>query len=401
MDEEKKQGKESRQRGWHAEQKKDFSAQKMPQAVSEQRVWSNDLPEGWSSQAEGEATNDLAEVMLSHAAKPSPFSVLLGSLLKNDRNEILRIARGVGVSDITIYRWLNGMSAPRYAHMQRLVDVLAQSSQASHSAQQGNARNAELPAGRWDVPRELYRRVLEQAATTADDASRCWHIIETIFEHALLFFDPDHRGLALTYARLMPPRADGSIHSLYEAEMRGQAPWPFALDFKTYLGSTTLAGASAMSLRVRVWSKSEAETRTPVGIDEHERSACAAPVMRGTRLAGVLVVSSTVEDFVTHPAVPRAVNEFANLLAAGLMDSDFYPSRLVRLVPMPDLGWQRDKIARLYLNRVVDYARKQCLSFPEAEHKVLQDLEEEFECYAAGQSDILSEQVHEQIEQPW
>lgn len=194
--------------------------------------------------------------------------------------------------------------------------------------------------------------------------------------------------MALTYARLMPPRADGFIHSLYEAEMRGQAPWPFALDIRAYLGSTTLAGAAAMRQRVQVWSKLDVETRTPVGLDENEHSSCAAPVLRGGRLAGVLIVSSTQEDFVRNSAIPRAVGDYAHLLAAGLMDSDFYEISLLKLAPMPELPWQRERIARFYLNRVTEYARKQCLSFAEAEQKVLQDLEDEFERYACSQENV-------------
>ncbi len=188
--------------------------------------------------------------------------------------------------------------------------------------------------------------------------------------------------MALTYARLMPPREDGTIHSLYEAEMRGQAPWSFALDFKAYLGSTTLAGSAAMLQRIQTWSKKDAEGRHPTGLDENERSSCTAPVMRGGRLAGVLIVSSAQDDFVRNASVPRAIGDYAHLLAAGMMDSDFYPLELVKLVPMPELKWQREKISNTYLNRVVEYARKQCLSFTEAEQKVLQDLEREFENYA-------------------
>jgi hypothetical protein len=232
---------------------------------------------------------------------------------------------------------------------------------------------------------------MELAATTVDDASRRWHVIETIFEYALLHLDPDRQGLALTYARLMPPRADGTIHSLYEAEMRGQAPWPFALDFKAYLGSTTLAGAAAMLQRVKVWSVKD-DARTPIGLDENERSSCAAPVMRGGRLAGVLIISSVQEDFVRNSSVPRTVGDYAHLLAAGLMDGDFYPLSLIQLVPMPELDWQRAKIAQSYLNRIVEYARKQCLSFAEAEQKVLQDLEEEFEHYACQPLETNSRQ---------
>lgn len=351
----------------------------MPAALSNQETSHNPESEEVSLEQKGET----AESIAPPTGGPKPFSILLGFLIKNDRSEILRLAREIGVSDNTVYRWINGTSEPRFSHMQRLLEVLPHASLPQSSApgsfMSASGRSALNQPMRWDVPKEIYRRVMEQAAITVDDASRRWHIVETIFEYALLHLDPDRQGMALTYARLMPPREDGTIHTLYEAEMRGQAPWPFALDFKAYLGSTTLAGTAAMLQRVYTWSRIDEEARHPIGLDDNERSSCAAPVMRGGRLAGVLIVSSARDDFVRNPAVPRAVGDYAHLLAAGMMDSDFYPLSLVRLVPMPELKWQRERISNTYLNRVVEYARKQCLSFTEAEQKVLQDLENEFE----------------------
>lgn len=363
------------------------------EALSRMSLHGNGFPE--PSSGRREEVHDLRDLSPSLPTSGSgSFATLLGYVIKNDRSEVLRIAREIGVSDNTVYRWLNGAAEPRHSHLMRLLEVLPRSNSflsptAGQQTYTGRATNHQ--PGRWDVQKEIYRRVMELAAMTVDDISRRWHVIETIFEYALLHLDPERQGLALTYARLMPPRTDGTIHSLYEAEMRGQAPWPFALDFKAYLGSTTLAGAAAMLQRVKVWNTKD-EARTPIGLDENERSSCAAPVMRGGRLAGVLIVSSAQEDFVRNSAIPRAVGDYAHLLAAGLTDSDFYPIPLVRLVPMPELGWQRTKIAQSYLNRVVEYARKQCLSFAEAEQKVLQDLEEEFERHACQPLDAGARQ---------
>lgn len=314
------------------------------------------------------------------------FATLLSFLINNDRSEILRVAREVGVSDNTVYRWLNGTSIPRRSHLQSLLHALPQlqafsSEGATHRER---SRNAVARTASGEVQREIFHRVLEQAAVTLDNASRRWHIVETIFEYALLHLDPDHQGMALTYARLMPPQKDGTIHSLCEMEMRGQSPWAFALEFKTYLGSTTLAGSAAIFQRVKTWSINDTEARIPVGLDKNELSSCAAPVMRAGRLAGVLIVSSALPDFVRNPTVPGAVNDYANMLATGLADNEFYPVDLLKLVPMPELDWQRETIARSYLNRVVECARKDGLSFPEAERKVLYDLEREFEDYASG-----------------
>jgi transcriptional regulator with XRE-family HTH domain len=383
----------SRRRSRPAGEKKSLSLTKeLPVELSKREKWNDTMPEQSSLEREGDAA-DSSEAISTQTRQPGPFSILLGFLLKNDRSEILRIAREMGVSDNTVYRWLNGTSEPRPGHLQRLLEVLPQShvslaSFTGASAQQ-SGRGGAHQLGRWDVQKEIYRRVMELAAITVDDASRRWHIIETIFEYALLHLDPDHQGMALTYARLMPPREDGFIHSLYEAEMRGQAPWPFSLDFRAYLGSTTLAGTAAMFQRVQVWSARDEGARIPIGLDENERSSCAAPVMRGGRLAGVLIVSSALDDFMRDSAVPRAIGDYAHLLAAGLMDSDFFPVSRIKLVPMPGLNWQRERIARSYLNRVVEYARKQCLSFAEAEQKVLQDLERDFERYASLQKESL------------
>jgi transcriptional regulator with XRE-family HTH domain len=371
----------------------------MPTTISNQEIRKN-LPSEEEASEQGGETTDFVSIPTSG---PKPFSVLLGFLIKNDRSEILRLAREIGVSDNTVYRWINGTSEPRLSHMKRLLEVLPLSYPQQSSTTPGAALPAygrgtqNQPQGRWDVPKEIYRRVMEQAAITVDDASRRWHIIETIFEYALLHLDPERQGMALTYARLMPPRADGTIHALYEAEMRGQTPWPFALDFKAYLGSTTLAGTAAMLQRVYTWSRMDEEARHPVGLDDNEHSSCAAPVMRGGRLAGVLIVSSSQGDFVRNAAIPRAIGDYAHLLAAGMQDSDFYPVSLVQLVPMPELKWQRERISNMYLNRVVEYARKQCLSFNEAEQQVLQDLEDEFERHAST-SDAADPQSSPKLE---
>lgn len=329
-----------------------------------------------------------AESIVSQGRYPGAFATLLSFLIKNDRREILRIARAIDVSDNTVYRWLNGTSEPRPGHLERLLEVLPQPQQRrafvpGETVYREQAQNITGHVSSGEVQREIFHRVLEQVAFAAADSSRRWHITRTIFEYALLHLDPGRQGMALTYARLMLPQADGTIHSLCEAEMLGQAPWNSALEYKAYLGSTTLAGSAAIFQRVRTWCCKDSAVRVPVGLDKNERSSCAAPVMRGGCLAGVLIVSSTQPDFVRNPVIPGAVSDYANILATGLADCEFYPRNLLKLVPMPELDWQRDNIARTYLNRVFECARMDGLSFPEAERKVLRDLEKEFECHAS------------------
>jgi len=176
----------------------------------------------------------------------------------------------------------------------------------------------------------------------------------------------------------MPPREDG-IHSLYELEMRGSYPWPFTLESRTYLGSTTLAGTAAMLQRMQQWDELDSNGRLQIMVDDLERSACAQPVMFAGRMAGVLVVSSTQPGFFMDQAVCRSVVEYARLLTLALNDRDFYPCSQIHLRPMPDLKWQREELSRFYVSRVVACASKENLSLPEAEEHVRQEMEEEFE----------------------
>src|SRR6266566_64755 len=237
------------------------------------------------------------------------------------------------------------------------------------------------PAHSIDVrepQKDIYRRVLELRETTIEDGMRYWQIIQAIFEDALLRLDPKRSGLSILYARLMPPREDG-IHSLYELEMRGSYPWPFTLESKTYLGSTTLAGTAAMLHHMQRWNDLDSDGRLQIMADDLEQSACAQPLMLAGRMAGVLVVSSAQPGFFTDSMVCQSVIEYARLLTLALNDGDFYPFSQLHLMPMPDLKWQRAEMSRSYVNRVIACARQATLSLPEAEEYVRREMEEEFE----------------------
>jgi len=162
-------------------------------------------------------------------------------------------------------------------------------------------------------------------------------------------------------------------------EMRGSYPWPFTLESKTYLGSTTLAGTAAMLQRMQQWDDLDSNGRLQIMVDDLERSACAQPVMLAGRMAGVLVVSSTQPGFFMDQALRQSVVEYARLLALAFNDRDFYPCSQIHLRPMPDLQWQRAEMSCIYVSRVVAYASKENLPLPEAEEYVLREMEEEFE----------------------
>ncbi len=337
-------------------------------------------PDGELHQSIKDTTFDERLVYTLADEKLSQFSSLLRHILRHDRAEITRVARDLDVADITIYRWMNGSSEPRAVHLKHLPEVLGE-----HRSDITYAINQTFPGvldppslGIREVKKDIYRRVLDAVTNTPEDDAHSWQVTQDIFEHALLHLDPDRRGLAITHANLMPPHEDG-IHSLREAAMLGNPPWPFSLESRAYLGSTTLAGTAATQQRLQTWDNLNDEERLQVDIDAFERSAAACPVLYAGRISGVLIVSSTQTGFFADPMARQAVLEYAQLLALALHEKVFYSYSLLHLRPMPAVKWQREKIGYVYVDRIIAYARKHTIARQEAELHVLREMEREFE----------------------
>ena len=344
--------------------------QPKPQSVQKEQLPEQPLPE----------LQPFEHEQLADEGPLSNFATLLTHILKRDRTEITRIAQELEVAEHTVYRWMNGTSRPRPIHFKRLLEALPE-----HNNNLVYAINHTFPGaldsfntGIREVQKDIYTRVMELVATTSDDEARTWQITQTVFEHALLHLDSDRKGLAVTFARFMPAHEDG-IHSLYEAFMRGNYPWPYGLEVQAFLGSNTLAGAAALSQRWQTWDDLDETTRLRVVIDDFEKSACAYPVFRNGRMGGVLLVSSTNPNFFNDFNARRAVVEYAQLIGLALPREDFHRAAELNLRPMPDLRWQREEISRTGLNRIIAYARKYGCSSAEAEVLVRRDLELEFE----------------------
>jgi transcriptional regulator with XRE-family HTH domain len=332
--------------------------------------------------------------------KLTPFSSLLRHILRRDHVETARVAKAVGVTENTIYRWLNGSSEPRLSNLRQLLDALPE-----HRANLAYAINLtfshildEQQEEQREISKGIYQQVLELVAHIREDQERIWRVQQLLFEHALLLLDHQHQGMSITYAAVMPPRDDGSIRSLREAAMRGTYPWPSHYEDKVFLGSTTLAGHAAMQQRLCIWHDLEEEERFLVAVDDYERSACACPVMRCGLIAGVLIVSSVDPTLFRNEARCQMVNGLARLLSVALREYELWDPTLLRLVPMPDLSWQRQKMSDTFMNRSMQYIRKYTLSHQEAEQRVIQEMELEFEEEGqrlAGQQNVSSDSVLE------
>jgi hypothetical protein len=345
--------------------------------------------EGYSAMAllpENIAKQDVAEEHLT------PFSSLLHNIIRRDRAEVARIAHKLDVAENTIYRWMNGVSEPRPAHLKRLIEAFPSYHESLiYAIRQSFGSVPDMPLQSFrEVQKEIYQSVLEIFAATAEKPECFWRITQAVFDHGLQHMDMENRGLAMIFAKLMPPRDDG-IHSLLELIVRGTSPWPHSIETKVYLGSTTLAGTAAELQRMQIWDDTDINSRVQVEVDQFERCACAVPVKRGHLLGGVLIVSSARSGFFRDPMVRQVVAEYALMMGIALADKDFYPFELLRLRPMPHLQWQHKELALSYRDRITTYARVYDMSFRDAEAQVQLDLELEFEQRAQSEQELCIE----------
>lgn len=322
----------------------------------------------------------------------SLFSRTLRHILQQDRLETSRLAQTLQVTENTIYRWLNGRSDPRPANLRALLDALPE-----HRSELGKAIRQTFP-GMLDEPLEqkrelskgVYRQILKAIAELSIDQGQLRLLVQQLFNDIAQILDPQMRGLVLTYATVMPPQADGYIHTLREVFTCGSHPWPAHYDDRVFLGRTTLAGNAVMDMRSYTWHDLD-EERVLVEVDDHERSACACPVTRFGQIGGVLVISSTIPELFNEAESCSIVEEAAHLLAMTLRESDLYASSLLRLAPMPSLGWQRKRINSILVERTNACMRAFGLSLHDAELRVAQEMEREFE--EEGRLQIKQHQV--------
>lgn len=316
---------------------------------------------------------------VSEQASLSLFSQTLRTLLKN-HEAVTYLATSVEVAENTVYRWLKGESDPRPGHLQRMLQVFPEQQQALLAAiQQTFPGVLEIPPSEIvEVQKDLYRRIVALVSTEVGNEVRRWNVMQAVFEYALKQLDGKRQGIAIMLAQLMPARADG-IHSLYEVTTWGTPPWPPTSTGHVYLGSTSLAGMAAISQHMQTWNVQEADKRAQVDVDFYEQSACAYPVLRGNRLVGVLIVSSTQPDFFIEPVITQSIVEYAQLLGLAFRDDEFKSFTLLNLRPLPAVSWQRAEINLSYINRIITRARQQKMTRGEAEELVRAEMELEFE----------------------
>lgn len=319
--------------------------------------------------------------------KPSSWRELLASIVSNPA-ERERIATEAGIRPITLIRWINGESKPRLQNLQSLIKALPRQHQDQFRELIEGEESLSYPviSGEFDqleeIPYKFIYEVLNTRASTPE-VLLFWAISHLILQHALRHLDPEPVGMSITVVQCMPPVHDGKIHSLRERLGLGTPPWPGDLEHHgMFLGAESLAGyVVSTGHYAQIQDLREEQMLLPAYQVEYEVSASAHPIMYTGRIAGCLLVSSTLPKYFLSSSRTALIEGYAKLLALAFKPEEFYELEIVELSLMPSLAVQRERFAdfRQRVARIMQQAMavQQPINSTQAEQIAWQQLEEE------------------------
>jgi transcriptional regulator with XRE-family HTH domain len=276
---------------------------------------------------------------------------LLGTII-SDNKEKQRIIEALGVSAITLTRWVNGESEPRASNLRLLLSVLPQQRdqlvellrEEKGLSEFANPVPDDVPS---EIPSEFYARVLVTRATTTDQ-QRFWSTCNLIIQQAMGQLDPDRQGMSIWVVRCMPPSGPHhKVRSLREAIGLGTYPWSGNLEQQAmFLGAESLAGNAVTLCRSSIIENLDEEHNlTPASRVKEEKSAAIYPILYAGRIAGVLSISSTRYNHFLSQARTALAQSYADLIALAFEPEDFYAPEDIALCVMPTQDVQKPYFA--------------------------------------------------------
>jgi hypothetical protein len=284
-------------------------------------------------------------------ANPTSWRDLLQSIIK-DPGEKERIATELRLNPVTLTRWSTGLSQPRPQHLQRLLRVVPSTYRHPFVAlvqqEDPSFRDEAVADSPTYLDPDFLRGVWKMRAET-QPVLLFWTLCKHVLQHALRQLDPQQAGMSISVVQCMPPAHDGRINSLREVFGRGTPPWPAELEREVmFLGAESLAGYVVSRMHPEaVDDLRAASAYLPHYKVGHEVSAAAVPLLYANRVAGCLLVSSTLPNYFALPVRFQLVQDYASLIVEAFAPEQFYSHEQIHLQLMPSFEVQQGLLVTL------------------------------------------------------
>ncbi|BCL83323.1 GAF domain-containing protein [Ktedonobacteria bacterium brp13] len=312
---------------------------------------------------------------------------LLGNIV-NAAQDKQRIASELGVSPITLSRWISGESMPRAQNLRYLLHVLPE--YRSHFLalwyeEFDAAFIEEIEAD--TIPNEVSSAFYAQILRDHCRLPRILHrrsLCERIVQQGLKQIDPNGAGLYIAVFRCTPPRIDGKVRSLYEDTWAMSFPSEKSeeMPIRPFFGRESLIGRAVYMGQPHVIQRKDEGFRQFSEQDWWDimESGMACPIHLDDQYAGCMVVYSLLPDYFLLPSRQELIRQFANLLALAFEPADYHPHNVIDLAHLPSFSRQiatvlsyRQRLAMMMSKQSVNFAQAECLVMQQLEAELLRD----------------------------
>ncbi|HLG77961.1 MAG TPA: helix-turn-helix transcriptional regulator [Ktedonobacteraceae bacterium] len=321
---------------------------------------------------------------------PSSWRAILAHAIANTQ-ERARIARIVGVSPVTLVRWVKGERKPHAQLLARLPVALPQLAQELRSSSPDLVDDpfSRPPSDQLenrirdvhDLLQSLYIEVVQILAEVSADQS-FWKVSSCIARKVLAVLDAEQRGMIFMVLSATPPEAEGPVRSLYLRQAQGTPPWVGDVLQRIYFfGANTLVGSVIATGHARIIQDTATyDGRQPFVHVEDMRSLAAYPLQHLGGFSGCLAVSAALPHAFIEP-YDYLLQRCAQLLALAIEPASFYPPERFVLGVTSGLAQQNEAFStfRERILHIVNSATRKGLpmNLQVAQMVALQQLEKE------------------------
>lgn len=305
--------------------------------------------------------------------------------LTRDLGEKERLAKILGVTEVTLQHWIKREATPSPQELRLLLQafpyqqILLRALLAEEFDEIGE--DSAVSSQEEGLSLAFSARILDIQASAPDEA-RFWSICTAVLSEALSSFDLQATSLSLSVVQCMPSANDQRIRYLRECVGLGTSPWPEQVELRSsFLGAESLAGRAVISGLPQIVADVQQEPRLASYLPEHTVSALALPILHSGRVAGCLLAVSTQVDYFSSAARYELLQKYAALLMLAFSPEEFYPRDQLILENMPALSVQRPYLStfrqRILVTLKTAFTGNHPLSYPEAQLFVWRQIAEE------------------------
>ncbi|GHO85182.1 GAF domain-containing protein [Dictyobacter formicarum] len=275
---------------------------------------------------------------MSNTHELSGWRIFLEAVIA-DPTEKQRIARILGVNQISLIRWASGTSNPRLKHLYALLEALP-----NHREKLIEMISTEFPEFRADIavieemPREIlshfYARILE-AYNQLSKNLRATTIRSLVLQQMLSHLDARQDGVVIFACQCTQPYAGKKVRSLRIIDGRGNPPWHAIDNNMRFFGLESQIGYAVQIKRQLVIHKQLIKKLWyPIHYDKLAESVVAYPLIRANQIAGCLTLISPKPQHFSELHM-ELIRRYADLFMLSFEETDFYDFDQIMLGIMP------------------------------------------------------------------